>query len=276
MKLQGVVIAALLLLIPSLMAAESNPWSPKLPFEQAVIIYEISGMESGREILYIRDFGSITARHRETSTTILGIIQKRSSIELTTPDWIYAFDLREKTGSKSVNPQKLMIEEYEKLSDGDKQKVSDNAQKMANVFMGGWHGSIEENVKEILGYFCDRSTALGSTVYFIHGTGISLLSETNLMGVKIKSAASSIEKGGADKKYFEFPPGIVVQHSEEADQMAQIIAQQTIAALKDPESIKNKGQGVIGMPSGSEPAIPEEDQMEMEEAMKTIKGLLGN
>ena len=277
MKLKGLIVAAVILLIPSLMTAESdNPWTRNLPFEQAVIIYEINGMESGREVLYIRDFGTTTARHRQTSTTILGITQKSSAVEITTPDWIYLFDLQERTGGKSVNPQKLMIEEYNKLSAAEKKKVSDNAREMANVFMGGLQGSIESNVKELLGYSCDRTTAMGSTVYSIHDTGISLLSETDLMGIKMKIAATSIEETGADKRYFEFPEGILAQHNKEADQMAQMIAQQSMSVLKDPEGSKNKGQGFRGPPSGGEPTIPQEDQMEMEEAMKTIKGLLGN
>lgn len=277
MKLKGLIVAVVILLIPSLMSAElNNPWTRNLPFEQAVITYEIIGLESGREILYIRDFGATTARHRQTNTTVLGITQKSSSVEITTPEWIYSFDLQERTGSKSVNPQKLMIKEYDKLSAAEKKKVSDNARGMANVFMGGKQGSIEQNVKELLGYSCDRTTSMGSTVYSIHDTGISLLSETDLMGIKMKIVATSIKETGADKKYFEFPEGIVVQHNKEADQMAQMIAQQSMSALKDPEGFKNKGQGFMGIPSDGQPAIPQEDQMEMEEAMKTIKGLLGN
>lgn len=276
MKLNSLVVAALFLLAPSLTVAASNPWSAKLPFEQAVITYEISGMEAGREVLYIKDFGGHTARYRETSRTILGLIQKSSSIEITTPDWVYSFDLQKRTGSKSINPQKLMSEEYDKLSAADKQKVEENVLHMGNVFMGGLQGSVEQNVEEILGYYCDKTTGLGSTVYSIHGTGISLLSETDLMGIKIRSVATSIEKGGADKTYFELPQGIAVQHDKEADQMAQMIAQQTIAALKDPEIMRKKEQGFMGGPSGGQPAIPEEDQLEMEEAMKTIRGLLGN
>jgi len=277
MKLKGLIAVAVILLTPSLMSAEpDNPWNRKLPFEQAVITYEIIGLESGREVLYLRDFGTTTARHRETSTTVLGITQKNSSVEITTPDWIYFFDLQQKTGSKSVNPQKLMIEEYDKLSTDEKKKISDNARGMANMLMGGLQGSVEPNVKQLLGYSCDRTTALGSTVYFIHDTGISLLSETDLLGIKMKIVATSIQETGAEKRYFEFPEGIVVQHDKEADRMAQMIAQQSMSALKDPEGHSNKGQGFMGMPSGEQPAIPQEDQMEMEEAMKTIKGLLGN
>ena len=262
--------------LPRFVAADSTPWSWKLPFEQGVITYEISGMESGREILYLRDFGATSARHRETTTTILGITQKQSSIEITTPEYIYSFDLQERTGSKSLNPKKFMIREYEKLSDTDKQKVNENAPKMAKVFTGDLHAGIEQNVKEILGYSCDRTRAMGSTVYVIHGTGVSLLSETDFMGIQIKSSAVSIEIEGVDTSYFEFPEGIEVARNQEADQMAQMIAQQTMTALKDPASVPTKSQGFMGLPSNGQPEIPEEDKLELEEAMKTIRGLLGN
>ena len=275
MILKCLIAAVVVFLMPCATFAESNPWARKLPFEQAVISYELSGVETGQEILYIRDHGNKRARYRTTSTTMFGITQKSSTVEIATPDWIYSFDLEEGTGSKSINPQKLMIEEYNKLTDAEKKKVNDNAEKMAGSVMGGLQGDMEQNVKEIFGYTCDRVTVMGSTVYTIHGTGISLSSESDLMGIKMKRIATSMKKKGADEKYFEFPQGIVPQPNPEADQMAQMMAQQSIAALKDPESFKGKGKGIMGMPAGDQPAIPEEDQIQMEEAMKAIKRLLG-
>lgn len=271
-----VVAAAVILLWVARTEAQTTPFSWQLPFEQGLIIYEISGMETGRELLYIKDFGFTTARHRETTTTILGVTRHLSSLEITTPQWVYSFDLQERTGSKSVNPRKLMIEEYEKLSDADKRKVSENAGTMAKVYMSGLHGNTEQNAKQIHGFFCDRTTAMGSTVYTIHGTGLALMSETDLMGISVKSVAISIEKGGVDGTYFEFPNDIEVQHNKEADQMAQLLALRTIEVLKDPDSVTPKTQGFMGMPSSGPPEIPEEDQLEVEEAMETIKGLLGN
>ena len=273
---RAVVAAAIAMLLSVQAAAQSSPFSWQLPFEQALVTYEISGMESGNELLYIKDFGSTTARHRETTTTILGVTRHLSSLEITTPEWIYSFDLQEKIGSKSVNPRKLMIEEYEKLGAADRQKVSENARSMGNVLMDGLAVSMAQNVKEILGYSCDRMTAMGSTVYTIHGTGLALMSETDLMGISLKSVATAIETGEIDNSYFEFPADIAVHHDLEADRVAQLMAQRAIEALKDPDSMTSKTQGFMGMPSGGGPEIPEEDQVEMEEAMKTIRGLLGN
>ena len=266
----------ILLLAPSLTMAEPNPWLRRLPFEQAVITYEISGMETGQEILYIRDYGEHTARHRETSATILGITQKSSSLEITTPEWIYHFDLRQGSGTKSVNPVQLMIDEYNNLSPAEKEKVTVQAEKMAGILSTGLPGSVEEHAREILGFSCDRLEALGSTIYTIHGTGIGLLSETDVMGITVKSMATSIEKSGADLKYFAFPQGIEPQPSPEADQTARLVARQSMAALKDPDRVASPAQGIIGLPSGQDPAIPVEDRMQMEEVMNTIKEMLGN
>ena len=64
---------------------------------------------------------------------------------------------------------------------------------------------------------CDLSKAKGSTVNSIHGTGISLLAETDFMDIRIKSAAVSIET--------EIAEGIEIEHNQEADRMARMIAQ---------------------------------------------------
>lgn len=276
MKLNQVIIFSIVLLMPFFAAAEDTPWKMKLPFKEAVVTYELSGMESGQEKLYIKDYGQRTARHRTISTTVLGITQTASSVEIMTPEWIYTFNVQEGTGTQSVNPQKLMIKEYRELSSEERKRVDINAEKMAGALMGGLQGSVEPDAREILGYSCDRTTSMGTTVYSIHNSGITLLSESNIMGIIINSTAIAIDTQGAEDSYFEFPEGIVPRSSPEKDQMAAMIARQTISILKDPEHYKVRNQGLMGMPAAGQPAIPEEDKRQMQEAMKTIKELFGN
>ncbi|MGA7279786.1 MAG: hypothetical protein WBW79_17760, partial [Desulfocapsaceae bacterium] len=187
----------------------------------------------------------------------------------------YSFDLQEETGTKSINPRKLMLDEYQKLSAADRKKVDENAQKTAAIFMGTMQGSVEPNAKEILGYACDRTSGLDTTVYYIHDTPISLYTESNIVGISVKSVATSVEKKAVDEQFFQIPEHIVPQPDPEADRLAAIMAEQTIAALKDPAGFKQKNQGLLGLPPGEQPVIPEEDQMQMEEAMETLKKLLG-
>ena len=233
-----VVMGAMMLILPSVAGADVNPWEKKLPFKNAAIRYEISGMETGEETLYIRNHGQETARHHSGKTSMFGMSVNSRTVQITTPDWIYQFDLEERTGSKSVNPEKLMIEEYNKLSKAEKKQVQKNAEKMGTSMMNGMEGSLEKNSKEILGYSCDKTTFMGSTIYSIHETPIALFSDTNIMGMKVKSIATSIEEGKVDDKYFAFPDGIEPQPNPDADRMAKMMAQQTIAAMKDPEGFK--------------------------------------
>jgi hypothetical protein len=270
----ALVVVALLL--PGVVGAAKTPWEVKLPFKAATINYEISGMESGQEILYIRQHGKETARYRSTTTSMLGMSLKNQTVEIMTPDWVYSFDLQEGTGSKSINPEKLMIEEYNKLSSSEKKKVQENGEKMGASAMSGMQGSVQENAKEILGYSCDRATIMGTTVYSIHGTPIALLLESNMMGVSMKSVATAVDKWSVADRHFAFPAGIEPQPDPEADQVARMMAQQTIEMLKDPEAYKKENKGMMGVPPGQQQDIPEEDQKQMEEAMKALKGLFGD
>jgi hypothetical protein len=276
MNPRSLVMFCIILLIPFTGAAGDSPWDARLPFKEAVITYKLSGMESGQEKLYIREYGKKTARYRTTSTTVLGITQTTDSVEIVTPDWVYSFDLKKGTGTRSVNPQKLMIEEYRALTADEKARVDANAVRLAGALAGGLQGTVQPDARTILGYSCDRVTALGTSAYTIHNSGIALLTESTIMGVTITSTAVAITTQGADETYFEFPRGIDPQPSPEKDETAAMIANQTIALLKDPQSKQAGRQGLIGMPSAGQEAIQEEDRQEMQKAMETIKGLFGN
>ncbi len=267
-----------LLVFPALaMAGSKGPWDTKLPFKNAVIDYTHTGMAEGSETLYIRDYGRETARYLKTTTSIMGMTNVDETVEIQDPDWLYRFDIKEKSGTKITNPRKYFQEEYEKLTKAEKKQVEKNSKTMGMSFMGGSGGELEENAAKILGYSCDRINVMGSTVYSIHGAGLPLKTESNMMGMQTKMEATAIKKGAAKKKYFQFPDGIVPVADPQADAMARQMAKQTIDMLKDPEGAKRKGASPM-MP----PPPPEQtgggspdDQPDMEQAMKMLKGLLG-
>ncbi len=265
-------LLALVLLLPS--GSLANPWEMKLPFAEATITYELSGMETGEEVLYIKDHGLRTATYRTTSTSMFGMTMKNRTVEITDPDWVYTFDLQEQTGTKSINPQKLMVEEFSKLSDEERKKVEKNAETMGTSMMQGMQGTVEPKAREILGYPCDKTTMMGVTVYSIHGSSIPLLTDSNMMGISMKSTATSISEDPVDEKHFRFPDGIEPQPDPEADRMAQIMAEQTLAMLKDPEAFKKENKSLLGPQDQGD--ISPEDQQQMEEAMNALKGLFGN
>jgi hypothetical protein len=267
-------MVALMLALLAPLGANANPWEKQLPFAEATITYELSGMETGEEVLYIKDYGRRTASYRTTSTSMFGMTMKNRTVEMTDPDWVYTFDLQEQMGTKSINPQKLMIEEFSKLSDEERKTVEENAKTMGTSMMQRMQGAVEPKAREILGYPCDKSTMMGATVYSIHGSSIPLLTDSNMMGISMKSTATSISEDPVDEKHFQFPDGIEPQPDPEADRMAQIMAEQTVAMLKDPEAFKKENKSLLGPQDQGD--ISPEDQQQMEEAMNALKGLFGN
>ena len=270
-----VLFAALSLMLTMSAQAAKNPWEQKLPFKSAEIHYEISGMETGTEVLYIREHGKQTARYHTGTSKMMGMTMKSDTIQITDPDWVYNFDLVEGTGTKTINPQKLMIEEFNKLSKADQKKVIKNAEEQGNSYMVSMGAKVTPKAKEIMGYQTDMVTVMGSTSYNIHETPIALLTETNMMGISMKSVAIKFDKKSVSKDHFKLPPNITPRPDPEADRMARNMAQQTIAMLVDPEAHQQKQGGTDSQqPEGTD--TRSEEQKQMDEAMNALKGLFGN
>ncbi len=267
------VFMVLLLLPLNVFAGEKSPWEAKLPFKSATINYTISGMENGSEVVYVRDHGREVATYHTTKTTMMGMTMVNETVDIDNPDWLYQFDLTERTGTKSVNPEKYMIEEYNKLSKADQKLVVKNAEKLGVSMAEGFGGAIQPNAKKILGYNCDRAEMMGTVAYSIHGSGIPLLVESNMMGMVMKIEATSIDKGKVADKFFQFPEGIEARFDPDSDALAREMAKQTIAGLKDPESIGK--QGGLPMMQGQQQQMTPEEQEQMQQAMDMLKGMFG-
>lgn len=274
------LVAALVLLLPVLaVAGDANPWERKLPFKEATIQYVLSGMETGSETLYIRDYGRETATYRVSKTSMMGTSTAKETIELQSPEWVYTFDLTTRTGTKSVNPQKYMIEEYQRLSAAEQKQVNENIQKVGLPMAESLGGKVEQKALKILGYECDRVQIMGTTVYSIHETGIPLKIEANMMGMNMRQEATAVEEKAVSPKYFAPPQGIVAAADPQGDAMARSMAQQTISILKSPDGArKMQEQGPVSpmMPSGDgQEQMSPEEKKEMEQAMEMLKGMMG-
>lgn len=232
-------------------------------------------MEEGLETLYIRDYGKQRAMYHETVTKAMGMSMKNSTLELTTPDYIYSYDLQNREGTKSINPQKYMIEEYNKLSAADKEKVRKNAEKTGKAYTDGMAGQIQHNAAELLGYSCDKVEIMGgASAYLIHGTDIPLKTEMDMMGMKMSMVATSLEKGDVDDKFFQHPAEINAEVDAEADALAGEMAKQVIALLKDPENAPPIEGQLMGFPGQME-GMTEEDKQMMQQAEKMMQGMKG-
>jgi len=287
MRLLHAVALLLFVCAVPVQAGDEDLWNKKLPFESATIEYAIDGMEKGTETLYIKDYGQHTAKHHSAVMSMMGMKVESRTLEITDPDWIYHYDLKEGTGTKSTNPVKYMKAEYDKLTDAEKKQVNKNAEKMAVNFQQGGGGSIEKNVAEMFGFKVDRATVMGIESYTIHDTPITLRTSGTIMGMTIDTKATSFNKGTVDDKFFQHPANIQAVHDPRSDAMMQTMAEKTMAWLKDPEAetkappvpsasdmFGNQGQG---QPQGNSQQLPGGLDKSTEKVMEgVLKGLFGN
>lgn len=270
----GICFAAVVGILPSgNLLGEELPWEKKLPFEHATIHYNVSGVEQGEEILYIRNFGREQATYLDSTTKIMGMSVSEKSVEFMDADYVYSYDLQAQEGTKSVNPQKYMAEAYLKLTPEEQRQVQKNTAEMGGALTRGMGGAVQENVVKILGYDCDKIDIMGSgATYLIHGTSIALKTEVNMMGMKMITLATSIDTEKVDSEHFIHPKGIEVKANPEADAMAQAMGQQVMDTLKDPEAAKK------GLETGIhrdviQKDMSEEDKELLEQAGELIKGM---
>lgn len=276
MKKGFLLVFVILMVLPvGVFAGDKSPWEAKLPFEAASIQYTISGMENGTEVTYIRDYGKEVASYHTAKTSMMGMVMVNETVDITTPDWVYRFDLTNQTGTQQVNPEKYMIEEYQKLSKAEQKQVRENGEKMGGSVAEGFGGNVQQNAEKILGYSCDRAEMMGTIVYSIHGTGIPLRMESNMMGMNMKIEATSVDVGKVADKFFQLPEGIEPSLDPQSDAIARSMAKETIDMLKDPKGAEKMQKKAMegGMQSNKE--MTPEQQEQMEQAMEMLKGMFG-
>ena len=278
MKRMGVFFVFVLLLLPAWAFSDNELlWEKTLPFQEATIHYRIKGMEEGKETLYVREKGKERAIYRETVSNMMGVEMVNSTVTIKNADFIYTYDLQKKQGFKAVNPQKYMIEAYNKLSFAEQEKVRESAKKMGAAYTEGMGGTMEANAVEMLGYSCDKVAIMdGSATYLIHNTDVALKTEMNVMGMSLTMTAETVDKGRVSDKYFQHPEGITAEANGQSDEIAKNMAMQAIAMLQDPQSSDNAKmmapmQAVGGMKKKMSKEEKEAMMQQMEQVMKGLQ-----
>lgn len=272
------LVALLLLTIHSLALADDLPWERKLPFKEAIISYDMSGSQQGKQTLYIKDYGRNQARHEKATTTVMGITTSIDKVEITDPDWVSSYDLLEKKGEKITNPTKIYKTEYSKLSSEEKRNFEKNSKELGTSLMGQFGGSVKKKGAQLLGYDCDITTVGGmTTVHVIHETSIPLRSEVSVMGMNSTVVATKVDTASAiPATAFAAPAGIPAPLNQQADSMMTETVRHMVNTLKKPDGAKQLQQaGPMGMlaPGMLEKemeaeGISKEEQQEMMEQMQ--------
>jgi hypothetical protein len=150
----------------------------------AIVNYKVTGMQEGTETLYFDRWGMREARYTETEIKMMGMGVKTHNLTLLDGEFTYAVDLVKKTGTKAKTP---MMEALMRKAESENQDLTDIGKDMM-VQMGG--KVIGE--EEILGKTCQIWEISNMKTKTWIWNGITLKSETNMMGTQT-SEATSIE-----------------------------------------------------------------------------------
>lgn len=219
------------LLVVSQSSFAQDWFAPKLPFKNAVIEYQVKGMSGGTKTTYIRDYGRESAEYTNLSMKMMGMVQSRQEIDITTRDWTYSVDMASRMASKMMNPEKMYREELKKYNSAERNKIAANAEKFGMDSLQGMGGTVSKNAAKLLGYSCDLTEMSGVKVYSISGTGFPLKVETNMMGMKSTEEAVSIKKVSPPASKFSLPAGVTVEHDQMAENMMRNHIRKTLASL---------------------------------------------
>jgi hypothetical protein len=225
-------------------AGAEPPWERKLPFEEAVITYTIEGAETGTEILSIREHGLYQAsRHRSSSTTP-GDSMETDTLEIKTPNWIYTYDLISGTGEKTVNPTRFLIQGYRELTPEEQARVDRNADRYGPFLPEGSGETTRMHAAEILGYSCDRTETMDTTVHTLHGTDLVLKAQGSVMGKAYSMTATAIDFTKVPEEAFRHPRTITPELVKESESAAREMAGQVLELLKGDMGGGDQGEEV--------------------------------
>ncbi|MGE4559276.1 MAG: hypothetical protein AB7E77_03665 [Desulfobulbus sp.] len=261
------------------------PWEAKLPFKEATIHYQLSGNEQGEETLYIRDYGRLRAKYHKGAITAMGMSTPIETVEITDPDWVASYDLVEKSGSKTTNPNKLYQAEYNKLSRGEKKKFEKNAKELGAGMMARSGTTVTRSSDKVLGYACDAVSVKGlSTSTVLRGSDVPLRIEISVMGMKNTTVATKVDTDSAiPDNVFAPPAGITAQLDSQAEAMLEGTVRQMIDTLKEPDGaqkMQQQGGDAATMAPGRQAAMEadgvnaadqEEMMRRMQEAMQQMQ-----
>jgi len=227
----GLLGLALLLSLAGRSRAGDNPFCPDLPFETAIITYELEGLVGGRVVSYFE--GRRAAHHTRQTIRLKDRTHQLKTIEIQTPAQVTYIDLTNRTAFSLTNIRTLMAQEFEKLKPADQKIVRANVARLGAATAFNLTG---QPLKTEQGVFLGRPVEIvrtgQATVYTWAGTMIDLASETSLPGGELKKTAVSIETDvPIPPAVFETPQGIKVEVMEGRNTIMPQLAEAWLEAL---------------------------------------------
>ncbi len=209
-------------MISTLIHADENPFESKLPFKEATIHYSITGSQKGTQTTYIRNFGKEKVIYKNSNSKIMHANKKNDTLIMIDEKWTYHINLSTKEATKEPSLNSLLIQKFNNLTKKEKKYI------------------LQKKGKNILGLLAQKESIAGVTNYISKKGNLLLRSETGIMGYKVKTIASSIDKNDVNDSLFILPKDLKITEKE-ADTLK---ATQIIKALLKEGGLTGRAESV--------------------------------
>lgn len=170
----------------------------KYPFKSAIITYAVSGNTKGQKQLYIDDYGYREAAYSQTKMKFMGVEETENKVSILIGSDIVEVDIENNTATKTSNP---FAAAYAKEIGKDYIELGENALTTM--------GFKKTGMESILGKNCTIWEGMSKLWVW---KGLTLKSETKMMGMTIKEIATNIEiDAKVSQNKFELPVGVEIQ-----------------------------------------------------------------
>tara|TARA_B100000315_G_scaffold76786_1_gene70179 strand:+ start:4852 stop:5865 length:1014 start_codon:yes stop_codon:yes gene_type:complete len=204
------LLSTFLLFIPNRLDAVENPYKNHYPFKTAIIYYNVTGYENGKETLYVNS--NYQALYIDTQYAYLGKMKPKKVLILTTPEFIYNIDLIKKSGTKLRNLRTDLMKKFDRLSEKEKIIVKNNVKELGVAVIGNIHGKRAPLYEKIVGINCDLIEIFGVRSLMWPGVNIPLKrSRISEYSDKSVVTAVKIDKNvSVTSDKFELPEGVQI------------------------------------------------------------------
>ena len=177
----------------SLGTAHAADWDDVkfFPFEEAKLIYSSSGIQSGTQETFIRNYGREMAQFQDLTMDIAGMSQPSKTASWTDPEWVYTYDYTTNSGTKIKNPMQDIFAQ------------TDDPREAYKAFMSSM-GATEAGSDTHNGTPC-TIYQMATTTVCVSDDLIMQYTRMNMMGMNMNVELQSVEIGAVDDSRFEKP-----------------------------------------------------------------------
>ena len=183
--------------------AIDNPFLKKLPFEEEIIEYSLSGSQKGIKTLYIKDYGLQRVIYLKKKKNLMSKIDENEKYILKTKKWIYDIFPQKNLAIRTPNLRFLLYIRYKELTQKERERVKTNLKTIDYLPITDSNFKIIKNYTKIENISCNLLIQHGKKICYGFQGSLILKSSIKLLGYKNYEILYSIYKTKVDPKLFD-------------------------------------------------------------------------